>query len=305
MKIPIALLLLIVPVLTCALSGQQAKQGKTSPRVESGSVAVEKARIYYDVAGNGNTVILIHGGLLTKEMWDGPFEKLAQRYRVVRYDARNHGLSRSEDTTFTHFADLKVLMDDLKISKAVLMGLSLGGKTAIDFALQYPDKINGLILVAPGLSGYEFHGPENQAYDKKFNAAVESGDPEKMIETFMEAWTYGPHRRAEQVDPAVRDRVRNMAKISLKTWNSQTKEQVLSPPAITRLRDIKSPTLAIAGDIDMPNITEIVDLLEKNIPHFGKVVIPGAAHMVNLEKPKEFDRAVQNFLDTVYIKNPK
>ncbi len=304
-KAVLVFLLLIAQVLACDLSGQQAYQGRTIPMVKSGSVAAEKARIYYDVAGNGDAVILIHGGLLTKEMWDGPFQKLAQRYCVVRYDARNHGLSRSEEATFAHFEDLKTLMDGLKIGKAVVMGLSLGGKTAIDFALQYPDRVNGLILVSPGLSGFEFHGPENQAYDKKFNAAVGSGDPEKIIEAFMEAWTYGPRRRAEQVDPAVRDRIRSMARISLKTWNSQTKEQVLTPPAITRLGDIKSPTLAIVGDIDMPNIIEIVDLLEKNIPHFEKVVIHGAAHMVNLEKPQEFDRAVQNFLDTIYLRRQK
>jgi len=103
----------------------------------------------------------------------------------------------------------------------------------------------------------------------------------------------------------MRDKIRSMARVSLKTWNSQTKELIASPPAITRLGDIRVPTLAIVGDIDMPNIIEIVALLEKSIPHFKKVVISGAAHMVNLEKPKEFDRAVQNFLDTVYRENRK
>jgi len=306
MKIRTAILLAITSVIMAsALSGRQAYQANTSLRTLSGSVAVEKARIYYDAAGKGDAVILIHGGLLTKEMWNGSFEKLARQYRVVRYDARNHGLSRSEEAAFSHFADLKTLLDDLKIGKAILMGLSLGGKTAIDFALQYPDRVNGLILVAPGLSGYEFHGAENQAYEEKFNAAVQSGDPERMIEAFMEAWTYGPRRKAEQVDKAVRDRIRSMAGISLKTWNSQTKEQVLSPPAKDRLREIKAPTLAIVGDIDMPNIIEIVALLERDIPHFEKVVIPGAAHMVNLEKPQEFDRAVQHFLDSVWRRRQK
>ena len=305
MKTLTAVFLFIALAPVCDLSGQQSAPGKKSPRVQSGSVAVEKARIYYDVAGSGDAIILIHGGLLTKEMWDGPFEKLAQRYRVVRYDVRNHGRSRSEATAFEHFADLKTLMDGLKIDKAVVMGLSLGGKIAIDFALKYPDRTNGLILVAPGLTGYEFHGPENQAYDEKFNAAAKSGDLEKIIEAFMEAWTYGPRRSAGQVDPAVRDKIRGMAAVSLKTWNNQAKELVPSPPAITHLRDIKAPTLAVIGDVDMPNIIEIVDLLEKNIPRFKKVVIPGAAHMVNLEKPQEFDRAVQNFLNTVYRRSPE
>jgi 3-oxoadipate enol-lactonase len=305
MKIPAASFLLIVPALISSLSGMQATPGKKNLSVQSGSVAVEKASLHYDVAGNGDALILIHGGLLTKEMWDGAFEKFAQRYRVVRYDARNHGRSRSEEATFAHFEDLRMLMDGLKIDKAVLMGLSLGSKTAIDFSLKYPNRVSGLVLVAPGLSGFKPHGPEEEAYEKKFNAAVQSGDMEKMIEAFMEAWTYGPRRSAEQVDPVVRDKIRDMARITVKTWNSQTKELILSPPAIIRLADIKVPTLAVVGDIDMPNILEIVALLEKSIPHFQKVVIPGTAHMVNLEKPQEFDRAVQPFLDAVYTKSRK
>jgi len=299
------LFLLIAPVLACGLSGHPADPEERSPGVQAGSVAVEKARIYYDSAGNGDTVILIHGGLLTKEMWDGSFEKMAQQYRVVRYDVRNHGRSRSEEASFAHIADLKTLMDELNIDRAVIMGLSLGGKIAIDFALKSPDRVNGLILVAPGLSGFEFHGPENQLYDEKFNAAAKNGDAEKMIEAFMEAWTYGPHRRAQEVEPVVRDKIRSMAQVSLKTWNSQTRELVPSPAAATHLQDIKVPTLAIVGDMDMPNILEIVALLEKSIPHFEKVVIPGAAHMVNLEKPQEFDKAVHRFLGAVYKKGRK
>ena len=268
MKMHTAFFCLILLNWAYAASSQQAAPWKKGSTIQSGSVAVEKATIYYDVAGKGEAVVMIHGGLLTKEMWDGSFEKFAQQYRVVRYDARNHGKSRSEEATFDHFSDLKTLMDDLKIDKAVIMGLSLGGKIAIDFTLKHPDRVNGLILVAPGLSGYEFHGPENQAYDEKFNAAVKGGDPEKMIEIFMEAWAYGPRRSAEQVDPAMREKIRSMARVSLKTWNIQAKELIPSPPAITHLGDIKVPALAIVGDLDMPNIIEIVALLEKNIPHF-------------------------------------
>jgi pimeloyl-ACP methyl ester carboxylesterase len=71
------------------------------------------------------------------------------------------------------------------------------------------------------------------------------------------------------------------------------------------LGDIKAPVLAIVGDLDMPDIIEIVALLEKDIPGLEKVVIRGAAHMVNLEKPQEFDRAVQDFLSKVYKTNQK
>lgn len=293
------LLALALGLASCP-GGDQPTSRKESPVVTAGVVDVGDAKIHYELAGQGNALIMIHGGLLTKEMWDGHFEQFAKKFRVVRYDARNHGLSRSEPATFAHFEDLNKLVEHLEIDSAVVMGLSMGGYIAADFALKYPDKVSGLILVAPGLSGFKFHGPESDAYREKFNAAVKTGEIEGIIEAFMEAWVYGHHRKAEALDLGLREKIRAMARVTLETWNNQTKELVASPPAVGRLSEIKVPTLAIVGDLDMPNILEIVDLYEKSVPDFEKVVIPGVAHMVNLEKPEEFNRAVDNFLRKVY-----
>jgi 3-oxoadipate enol-lactonase len=287
-------------VLVLALATACCQGGPTHPAVTSGSVDVGNARLFYDEAGSGGALVMIHGGLLTKDMWDGPFEKYAREYRVVRYDARNHGLSRSGAAEFAHFEDLDNLVKHLKIDKAVVMGLSMGGSIAIDFALKHPEKVAGLILVAPGLAGFRFQDPESESYFKKLEAANASGDPEKVIEVFMGAWVYGPSRKAEDINPAVREKVRAMARRSFAAQNDQAKEFAAAPLAITRLRDIQAPTLAIVGDLDMPAILEIVGLLEKGVPHFEKVVIPGAAHMVSLEKPAEFDRAVRPFLKKIY-----
>ena len=285
-------------LLALALVG--CKRGRERPVVRAGSVDVGNARLYYDEAGTGGALVMIHGGFLTKEMWDGRFETYARQYRVVRYDARNHGLSRSEAAEFAHFEDLDNLMKHLKIDKAVVMGLSMGGAIAIDFALKHPYKVAGLILVAPGLSGFPHRDPESEDFARRFEAALATGDTEKGIDVFMESWLYGPRRKAEDVDPAVQEKFRAMARRSFATWNRQTKELVAGPLAITRLKDIQAPTLAIVGDLDMPSIVEIVGLLEKSVPHFEKVVIPGVAHMVNLEKPAEFDRAVLPFLQKIY-----
>jgi pimeloyl-ACP methyl ester carboxylesterase len=288
------LLLMLALAITCCTGGPKSRA------VTSGSVDVGNARLFYDEAGTGGALVMIHGGLLTKEMWDGLFEKYARDYRPVRYDVRNHGLSRSGAAEFAHFEDLDNLMKHLKIDKAVVMGLSMGGSIAIDFALKRPEKVAGLILVAPGLAGFPFRDPESENYFKKLEAANASGDAEKIIEVFMEAWVYGPGRKAEDIDPAVREKVRAMARKSFAAQNDQAKEFAAAPLAVTRLKDLQAPTLAIVGDLDMPAILEIVGLLEKSVPHFEKVVIPGAAHLVSLEKPAQFDRAVRSFLEKVY-----
>ena len=295
---------LAVTMLALGLFWADSKAEQKAPAVTSGSVDVGDARLFYDEAGTGDAVIMIHGGFLTKEMWDGHFERFSAKYRAVRYDARNHGLSRSEPVTFAHFEDLDKLMAHLNIEKAVIMGLSMGGYIAIDFALKHPEKVNGLILVAPGLSGYEFNDPESIAYQKRFREAAEGGDTEKIIEVFMEAWTYGPRRKAEDLDPALRDKIRGMARKTLVTWNSKSKELAADPPSVGRLKDIQARTLCVVGDLDMPSILDIVRRLEKDVPHFEKAVIPGVAHMVNLEKPAAFDRVVLDFLRKVYRETP-
>ncbi len=290
----------LAPGLVSCQEGARSASDKESLPVTAGVVDVGNAKIHYETAGQGDALIMIHGGLLTKEMWDGHFERFARKFRVVRYDARNHGLSKSEPAQFAHFEDLNKLMDHLGIDKAVIMGLSMGGYIASDIALKYPDKVSGLILVAPGLSGYKFHGPESDAHRERFNTAVKTGDIDSIIDAFMEAWVYGPKRKAEDLDIGLREKIRTMARRTLETWNDQTKELVANPPAIERLNEIKAPTLAIVGNLDMPNILEIVDLYEKNVPDFRKVIIPGVAHMVNLEKPVEFNRVVEEFLNKVY-----
>jgi len=294
--------LLVTILLTLApdilLPGCKTEQ--KNPAVTSGSVDVGDARLFYDEAGTGDALIMIHGGFLTKEMWDGHFERFAAKYRVVRYDARNHGLSRSGPVSFAHFEDLDKLMAHLKIEKAVIMGLSMGGYIAGDFALRHPEKVNGLILVAPGLSGYEFNDPDSIAYQKKFKEAAEGGDTEKIIEVFMQAWMYGPGRQAEDLDPALREKVRGMARKTLATWNSKSKERAASPPSIGRLKEIQAPTLCLVGDLDMPSILDIVRRIEKEVPRLEKAVIPGVAHMINLEKPAAFDRIVLEFLRKLY-----
>ena len=104
---------------------------------------------------------MLHGGFLDRRSWDPQVEVLARAHRVVRYDARYHGQSTSVPGEYTSFDDLLSVLDGLSIDRAIIMGLSLGGGTAIDFAIAYPDRVAALILVAPGASGY---ASENAAF---------------------------------------------------------------------------------------------------------------------------------------------
>jgi len=263
---------------------------------KSGYINVGEAKIYYEEMGNGSPLVMVHGGLLDHSMWDGQFSAFASSHRVVRYDARGHGLSKAPSGTFSHHEDLKELLDKIKVGKTAVMGLSLGGYIAVDFALAYPERVSALILVAPGLTGYELTSEPVKQHTELMNKAFMDKDLKMAVEYFQRAWTDGPARSPEKVNPDVREKLRQMAVGSIQSINLDSREIRLQPPAINRLAEIQVPTLAVVGDLDMPDILEIVGLIEKNIPGAQKVVIKGVAHMVNMEKPEEFNRIVRDFL---------
>ncbi|UCD24904.1 MAG: alpha/beta hydrolase, partial [Gemmatimonadota bacterium] len=115
-------------------------------------------------------------------------------------------------------------------------------------------------------------------------------------EVFARAWCDGPHRRPEDVDPLVREKVLEMLAGSELRWRYSGLAQTLTPPAVGRLAEIDVTTLAVVGDIDMPDILEIVDLIVAQVPGARRVVIPDVAHMVNMEKPQEFNTHLTEFL---------
>ena len=114
-------------------------------------------RLYYEVAGSGHPLVFIHGFTLDTRMWDDQFETFAREYQVVRYDRRGFGKSSLPvDEDYAHADDLAALLEHLGIDRAYVLGLSGGGASAIDFALTYPEAIDGLITVDTVLRGYQW-----------------------------------------------------------------------------------------------------------------------------------------------------
>ena len=303
MRPGIVILTIVVLWPVCEVDRAFADELRTPPlkssatsQVESGYARIGKSKLYYEVLGDGHPLVLIHGGYLDRRMWDGHFELFAKRFRVVRYDVRGHGLSRNARGDYYDHEDLHALLTHLKIDKACIVGLSMGGQIAIDFALQYPDMVTALVPVAPGISGYEFPTEQLTQSQTQFMTAYRAGDLDQAIEFFLQSWTDGPQRKPEEVAPAVRERAKEMLTVGIPRIVSQSGRQMLDPPAIGRLHEIHVPTLCIVGDLDMPDISTIVDMLASEIPGAQKAVVTGVAHMVNMERPDEFNRILLDFL---------
>jgi pimeloyl-ACP methyl ester carboxylesterase len=259
---------------------------------------VDGTALYYEEMGAGDPVILLHGGAVDHRMWDPQFAALAANHRVIRYDARGQGLSLSPYGTYRHAADLLALLDYLKLPRAHLIGLSLGCRIAADLAIEHPERVASLVLAAPGVSGYHFAAPEEQACNQRLAAAWMAGDFAQAAEEFVRGWCDGPQRTPEQTPPAVREFVKAMALANLRPDRDGGRGVELYPPAFGRLGEIRAPTLAFLGERDMPGIHTIVAKIAEQVPGARVERFPEAAHMVNLEEPAEFTRIVEAFLQT-------
>ncbi len=267
--------------------------------LRSGFAPVDGSVLYYEVMGAGKPLVLVHGGLLDHRMWDDQFAALAHEFRVIRYDVRAHGLSPCVYGPRRDYEDLRALLDHLGIERAHVAGLSMGGGIAIDFALEHPERVLSLIPVSSGLSGYPFDSEQMQENGRRIRDAIYRLDLDAAAEAFQRFWTDGPRRKPEEVNPAVRQKVRRMTLGGLQPGKDNFQVVYPEPAALDRLAEIQAPTLVCLGELDMPEIHDITERIMKNVRGARRVTFPHAAHMLNMEDPARFNRELTTFLKTV------
>jgi 3-oxoadipate enol-lactonase len=274
--------------------------------ISSGYAPVENGELYYEVAGDGHPLLLIHAGVADHRMWDDQFAIFAERYRVIRYDTRGFGLSRTETTSFSNRQDVADLFHHLGVERGHVIGVSRGGQIAVDFALEHPEMVSALIPAAAGLSGYEEQSSQateaETALERvlgEMEAAWEAKDWERLVEMEVRYWADGPGQPEGRAPAAVREKVRTMCLNNYRTQTVEPTARPLDPPAFRRLGEIAAPTLVLIGDLDEPACVRIAEALTRGIPGARQVIFPGVAHMIPMEVPEAFNRTVLEFLDAL------
>ena len=262
-----------------------------------GFVDLPGVRLAYDRAGHGTPVVFLHGGLLDRRMWDDQFSFFAGHYQAIRYDLRSAGQSETEPSTepYTHHDDLYHYLQALQLQQVSLVGLS-NYAIALEFAIAYPEMAQKLVLVSPGLRGYEFRDPWVSARFAAMVQALGRQDLAGAVEVFLIMWLDGPYRTPAQVDPVVRERVREMVAQAFSSSRLAPNAVGLEPPAIGRLAEARLPTLIVLGDQDAPDIHAIGELIHNHVTGSKLAMIPGAGHTLVMEKPTEFNTLVDQFL---------
>jgi pimeloyl-ACP methyl ester carboxylesterase len=260
------------------------------------------AGIAFDDRGSGSPVVLVHGGVADRRMWDPQLPALANEHRVIRYDARGFGESLPPLGAWSQHTDLLGLLDELLIARTHLVGASMGAGIAVEAALARPSTIDSLILAAPGGALLGESPAELRPVWAAEVDALDRGDVAGAVEVNLRAWVDGPDREAGTVDPAMRAFVGRMQReaFELPEWDQeQTPEHELSPPAVARLRELACPVLVVVGDADQPSIRATAERIAAEAPGARLVVWPGVAHMLTLERPDEFAYLVLAFLAEV------
>jgi len=271
--------------------------------IATGTVPVDGGHIAYDRTGDGPPVVFLHGGAMDRRMWD-PQLALADTHTVVRLDARGHGTSSTPAAPFRHYADVAVVLRALDIGPSVLVGLSMGGATALDTAIAHPELVSGVVACGTGASSaavvdeHLFRDPWTQGRLAALAAAAAAFDPQAWTEAFLEIGLIGPYRTLSDVDPAVVARCREMIAHTLSTHVVHGGPPPSSlPDAAARAAEIAVPVLAVTGAIDSPDHVRMARELVETVPHGRLAVVEYAGHMPNLEQPALFDALLRRFLD--------
>ncbi|HSJ00261.1 MAG TPA: alpha/beta hydrolase [Patescibacteria group bacterium] len=253
------------------------------------------ARIAYDVSGDGPAVVLIHAGVANRSMWDDQVAALEDAYRVIRHDTRGFGETETEAVAFSNRADIAALLDHLGEGSAHIVGLSRGGQIGLDFALEFPDRVRSVTVAAGGVGGYESPAELPVETWEPVEAMWKAKEWEALSDWETAFWADGPGQPADRV-PEIRRRVHGWILENYLAEKEEGEPQPLDPPAERRLGDLRAPLLVMLGTLDEPSTTDAMRHLASSVPG-ARLEEFESAHMINLEHPERFNRALREFLD--------
>jgi len=272
-------------------------------------VNVNGIQICYEILGEGEPIILVHGFGVTKEEWIGQFLPLSKHFKVIRFDNRGSGKSDHPNQRYTMkiFADdLKVFIENIGLDKANIIGWSVGGMFAQEFAINYPEKVDKLILIntlpywpgeATGLDMYKqskidayharledpvkyFYDTATPGFSRKFKKLLLE-EPKKKIFGLFSAEELIEKDKNNPI--TIRD-IENYTH-ALGTHN-----------VLDRLPNIKSRTLIITGTHDRSTPQSMNEIIHEKVPNSKLIVLEKAGHGSPIERAPEINQLIIDFL---------
>jgi pimeloyl-ACP methyl ester carboxylesterase len=253
--------------------------------------ATSRRGLHYEEAGHGDPIVLIHGFQMDLREWDEIAPVLAQSRRVIRYDARGHGRSAAIDGPFFAHEDLEALLTELGVSRADVIGLSMGSNIALEFALMHPGRVRQLVMISPGLP--DVRVTASRTWMTPIMTAVRAGNGAEAARL----WWESPMLEGTRARGSAGERYRAVVLDNGRIWTQNPSAQrQLEPSLSARLSRLTVPLLVIVGGGDVTGAVPQSDSIAARLPSVQRLTIPDAGHMVSTERPGEIVAALNRFL---------
>lgn len=257
---------------------------------EAGIAQFDGARVAWWSEGEGPPLVLVHAGVADARMWEPLLPALTASHRVVRFDMRGFGSTRSAPGTFAPARDLARLLEALEIERAHVVGASLGGLVSLELAATEPARVASLVLLAPALPDIE-PSPRLLAFADAEEKAIAVGQIDDAVEINVLMW-------AGDSEAATRALVREMQRTAFELQlRERSESDELDPPVSERLSTILASTTIAIGDRDVSDFDAIAERLERELPDARLQRIADAGHLLALDQPEAVARVILRHLD--------
>jgi pimeloyl-ACP methyl ester carboxylesterase len=254
---------------------------------QGGFVDVAGGRLRFEAEGQGPPVVLLHAAVADRRMWAPAVPTIvAAGFRAIWYDLRGFGESTTEDVEFSYRQDLMAVLDALSIRRAAIVGNSRGGTIALDAALEYPERVAGVVHIGAFISGVDGgRTAAERALFAAMEAAHDAGDVGGEVQIDAQLWLDGPTAPGGRVPGTVRAAFVAMDTPICAEGRVLGRPRLLEPPAAERLGDLRIPVLAIVGALDLSAALAAAEQIERQVPRAHRIVLPGVAHMAPMVAP--------------------
>jgi pimeloyl-ACP methyl ester carboxylesterase len=257
------------------------------------SVEIKDCTLWCETRGRGKPLVLIHGFGSDHHSWDGLFERLSATHLVVRYDLRGFGASLDRcNYSFSHAADLEGLLNGLNIGRCDVLGVSMGGAIATNFALRAPARVDRLILESPALIGWEW----SEAWRIIWRQVVKAARAGNLDEARHLWWMHPMFETTRALPEPARKLWSTIEAYSCIHWAKGDRQEDVLIPDIERLNQLAAPTLLLTGEKDFADLRLVADVIVAAAPHVTRIDYEDAGHMLHLERPERFLKDVAAFL---------
>jgi pimeloyl-ACP methyl ester carboxylesterase len=253
------------------------------------TVTLPDARLEGEARGDNPGFVFLHGLGGSIRTWDRLWAALPAVWPLLRYDLRGYGASQAEvGAPYSHADDLLALLDARGIAQADLCGVSLGGATALNFALNHPQRVRRLVLVSPAMVGWTW----SQGWRDIWRSVAKAAKAGDMAEA-RELWWQHPIFATTRASEAAEDLRASIAAFHGNQWRTDSERPAL--PDVERLHTLTPPCLLLSGGQDYADFRLIADLLAGAAPQVTRIDFAGAGHMLHMEQPEQVARAIAEF----------